>query len=122
MRHALIVGHDEPVGTKLEQRLLETGFSSMAYAWTLDDAWAAIERHRTALIVVLDGGEPRLAAEELYRISEQAGAPVLFATSDAARAAGCLGDGVVMDGPYHLEEMETVVADAGASPAPRVAA
>jgi DNA-binding response OmpR family regulator len=114
VRHALVIGEDQLAEQIVEARLWEAGFSSVAHAWDEQDAWIALRNRHPALIVVLADSAQPLTSDALCRMSEEADAPVLVATANAAQAVQCLGAGASLEGPFAIDELEEAVTEAAA--------
>lgn len=101
MREALIIGDDQEASKIVETRLTAAGYSQIARAETIGEARRAAAT-RPQLVVILAEAAPLVDVPTLYEISETAGAPILVATSNPARATECLGPGAALDGPFDL--------------------
>jgi hypothetical protein len=105
MEHVLIVGGDRAALDTLEENLWGAGHRSIIAARDAGEAWATLRALHPELIVVVPGAAPRIARDELYRMSETSGAPIIVATADPAEALRCLGPGVTLEGPYPADAL-----------------
>lgn len=105
MEHALIIGENRQAVDVLEENLWIAGYRSILAVDDTPQAWAILRSLRPNLIVVLPEILRENLADDLYEISEVAGAPIIVATADPDAALHCLGPGVSLEGPYAVDEM-----------------
>jgi len=110
MSHALIIDDNLIVSRAIQDRLEAFGFDSFDHTWAEQQALAAAAFRTPDLIVVGDTiaeGSPLDVAEELARAN---GAPVLVVTTHRFMLQRRIPEGAVIDGPYHLSELESALA------------
>jgi DNA-binding response OmpR family regulator len=114
MRHALIIDDNMVVSRAIEDRLSAVGFDSFDHTWTEQQALEAAAQRRPDLIVIGDhvaGGSPLEVARELSSIIE---APIIAVTTDRFIFQRPIPEGVTIDGPYPLSDLDTALASAQA--------
>jgi two-component system, response regulator PdtaR len=116
MSHALIIDDNMIVSRAIEDRLTELGFESFDHTWTEQQATAAAASRSPDLVVIGDSIESSSALAAARNIAMQRNTPVLMVTADPAHARRRFDQQVSFDGPFLLNEIESAVALARASP------
>ena len=120
MDNALIIGDDRRSVDILEESLWNEGYRSIVAVRDASDAWTVLQALRPKLIVVTADAVSNSSTDDLYSLSEKAGAPIIVATADAQAALRNLGPNVSLDGPYGVDAIAAAHHDA-VSPRPAYA-
>lgn len=115
MSHALIIDDNRLVSRAIQSRLMALGFDSFDHTWTGQQALEAAAQRRPDLIVVgehVAGGSPLEVARE---VAWQSAAPMLAVATDRFVFERALPEGVAIEGPYPLSELDAALSFAGAS-------
>jgi DNA-binding response OmpR family regulator len=110
MTHALIVDDNRMISRAIESRLSSLGFNSFDHAWTEAQALAAAACRPPDLVVIGDaisGCSPSSAAGH---IAEQSHAPILLLASGRCEVRRRIPNGVTLDGPFLLGDIENAIA------------
>ena len=117
MKNAMIVGTSGPCAESAIDGLWEAGYHSIVRVSDAQEGLLFVGHFAPDLIMVLPNSACADSMAELQELSEQAGAPILVATSDAEHALSCLGPGGALEGPWLLQHVEAARA---AAVAPRM--
>ena len=117
MAHALIIDDNRIVSRAIESRLSSLGFDSFDHTWTEAQALCVAACRPPDLVVIGDAvsaGSPASAADH---IAEKSFAPILLVSAGQCEVRRRLPDGVTLDGPFLLSDIDSAVAVARRSPA-----
>lgn len=116
MAHALIIDDNRIVSRAIESRLTSLGFDSFDHTWTEAQALCVAACRPPDLVVIGDAisaGSPASAAD---LIAERLFAPILLVSAGQCEVRRRIPEGVTLDGPFLLSDIESAVAVARRSP------
>lgn len=113
MSHALIIDDNMIVSRAIEQSLTTLGFTSFDRAWTEEQAVTAAMDRPPDLVIIGDSIEVGSSVNAARRISAGHEVPVLMVTGDSFRARDGIPKDATLEGPFHFNDIETVVTLAG---------